>query len=136
MKHERGFSTLEVIAAVAIIGIALVPILSLQTQIARSQARLADVHADTTAVNNAMALLRDVNPIVSPQGERQIDDATTLTWTSAPASALQQSVNPPGFEVQLYRVTGAIRRARAETTTIEVDLIGWRPASNASGSRP
>jgi general secretion pathway protein I len=132
-KLESGFSTLEVIAAVAIIGIALIPIAALQTQLARSQARLAKAHAESTAVHNAMALLRDINPMLTPEGQRRLDDSTTLTWTSAAVSGLRQSVNPPAFEVQLYRVSATINRPSAASTAIQLDLIGWRPASQRSG---
>lgn len=129
-RHESGFSTLEVIAAVAIIGIALIPIAALQIQLSRGQARLAEAHAEATDVHNAMALLREVNPMLAPEGERRLDDRTTLTWTSAPVSGLRQSVNPPGFDVQLYRVEGAVRRENTPVTAITIDLIGWRPSSN------
>ncbi|MEQ1809068.1 MAG: hypothetical protein ABL889_04025 [Terricaulis sp.] len=125
-RLEFGFSTLEVIAAVAIIGIALVPIATLQIQLARSQARLAETHAETTAVQNALAMLREVNPMTNPSGQRALGEQITLTWSSAPVSGLRQSVNPPGFDVQLYRVTGQIRRAGGAATAVELDLIGWR----------
>jgi len=125
-QRERGFSTLEVIAAVAIIGIALVPIAALQTQLTRSQARLMDVHAESTAVQNAMALLREVNPTLMPTGERRLDDSTTLRWASAPLSAPQPATNAPQFEVRLYRVNATIQRPNAPVTTLAVDLIGWR----------
>jgi Tfp pilus assembly protein PilV len=131
MKYERGFSTLEVIAAVAIIGIALIPIIALQTQLTQSQVRLEQTQADSTAVQNAMALLREVNPMATPTGERHFSDSTTLTWTSAPASPLRPSANAPGFEVQLYRVTAAIHRPGAPLTTVRVDLIGWRATAEA-----
>lgn len=126
MRHERGFSTLEVIAAVAIIGIALVPIAALQAQLTRSQARLEEANADSTAVQNAMALLREVNPMLTPSGERRFSDGVILTWTSTPASPVRPSSNSPGFAVQLYRVSANVRRPAAPVTTLQVDLIGWR----------
>lgn len=125
-RAETGFSTLEVIAAVAIIAIALVPIATLQIQLARSQARLAETHEQTTAVQNALAMLREVNPMTEPNGQRGLGGQTTLTWSSAPASALRQSVNPPGFDVQLYRVSGQIHGADGAVTALQLDLIGWR----------
>ena len=128
MKSERGFSTLEVIAAVAIIGVALVPIAALQTQLTRSQARLMEAHENSTAVHNAMALLRNVNPMATPTGARQLDDRTTLTWRSTPASSLRAATNAPDFEVQLYRVSAEIHRPGDPMTTLQVDLIGWRSA--------
>lgn len=129
-RFETGFSTLEVIAAVAIIGIALVPIAALQTQLARSEARLAETHTQTTAVQNALSLLRQVNPMLTPSGQRGLDDRTTLTWTSAPVSSARPSVNPPGFEVQLYRLSGQISRNGRAVTTVQLDLVGWRRLSS------
>ncbi|MEQ1819919.1 MAG: hypothetical protein ABL871_15060 [Terricaulis sp.] len=125
-RLETGFSTLEVIAAVAIIGIALVPIAALQTQLARSQARLAETHTQTTAVQNALSLLREVNPMLTPSGQRDLGGRTTLNWTSAPVSGMHQSVNPPGFEVQLYRLSGQIRAHDGAVTAVQLDLVGWR----------
>lgn len=135
-RFETGFSTLEVIAAVAIIGIALVPIAALQTQLARSEARLAETHAQTTAVQNALSLLREVNPMLTPSGRRGLDDRTTLTWTSTPMSSARPSVNPPGFEVQLYRLSGQISRNGSAVTTVQLDLVGWRRLSSEMPSAP
>ena len=95
-RFQTGFSTLEVIAAVAIIAVALVPIAALQSQLARNQARLAAMQEETSAVQNAMTLLREINPMLTPQGERRLDDRTALTWTSAPASPRAQTANPQG----------------------------------------
>lgn len=127
-RRESGFSTLEVIAAVAIIAVALVPIMMLQTQLARSQARLDASHEQSTSAQNALALLRDINPMSTPTGRRRLDARTELAWSSTPISGVSQTVNPTGFEVQLYRVTGAIERDTLPLTTVEIDLIGWRAA--------
>lgn len=131
-RFETGFSTLEVIAAVAVIGIALVPIAALQTQLARSEARLAETHAQTTAVQNALALLREVNPMLTPSGQRDLGDRSTLNWTSAPLSGVRQSVNPPGFDVQLYRLSGEIHGRDGSVTAVQLDLVGWRRLSSES----
>lgn len=126
---ESGFSTLEVIAAVAIIAIALVPIIGLQTQLTRNQIGLEQAHADAAAARNALALLRDINPMRTPEGSSRLDHRTTVRWTSAPVSPMRQSINPAGFEVQLYRMSAAIERGEAIVTTMQFDLVGWRPLS-------
>lgn len=130
---ESGFSTLEVIAAVAIIAIALVPIIGLQTQLTRSQIRLEEAHTDSTAARNALALIRDINPMQTSEGSRRLDDRTTVRWSSAPVSPLRQSINPAGFEVQLYRISAVIERPETTVTTMQFDLVGWRPMSGHQG---
>jgi general secretion pathway protein I len=129
-RAESGFSILEVIAAVAIIAIALIPIMMLQAQLARSQARLGDAHEHSTSVQNALALLRDINPMSTPSGQRRLDGRTALTWSSTPISGLRQTINPTGFEAQLYRVTGTIERDELPSTTLQIELIGWRAATD------
>ena len=128
-RLQSGFSTLEVIAAVAIIAVALVPIMALQTQLARNQVRLASVHADSTAVHNAMALLRDINPMLTPSGERRLDDQTVVRWVSRPLSEATPSTNPAGFEVRLYAINAEIRRDGAPAVDLAFDLVGWRSAA-------
>lgn len=130
MTHgrESGFSTLEVIAAVVIVAVALVPILSLHTQLTRGQIALAERQADSTALQNALALTRDVNPMLQPQGRRQLDPATIVSWTSTPISPRRQSVNPAGFEVQLYRIDARIE-GQGAVRAFQFELIGWRPAA-------
>lgn len=124
--RESGFSTLEVVAAVAIIAVALVPIMMLQTQLARSQARLDAAHDQSTSAQNALALLRDINPMSTPTGRRRLDARTELAWSSTPISGVSQTVNPTGFEVQLYRVTGVVERDNVPLTTTQIELVGWR----------
>ena len=131
-RSETGFSTLEVIAAVAIIAVALIPIASLQTQLARGGTRLVDAQDTTRAVQNAMAIVRAVNPMRTPRGRRVLSDQNVLSWSSAPISPLRSSVNPAGFEVQLYRVSVEIAHGAGAVDTFEVDIVGWRPASEAA----
>lgn len=128
---ETGFSTLEVIAAVAIVAVALIPIASLQTQLARSQARLVDAQDTTSAVQNAMAMIRSINPMAAPSGRRVLSDQMVLSWTSTPSSPVRPSVNPMGFEVQLYSVHAEIAHGAGAVDRFDVDLVGWRATSDA-----
>ncbi len=124
-QRESGFSTLEVIAAVTIIAVALIPIANLQTQLARQQARLNEASQTTNAVQNALAFVREVNPALTPRGQRELSDGKTLTWTSTSISPPRDSANPPGYEIQLFRVRAEVRDG-ATASTFEVDLVGWR----------
>lgn len=125
-RAESGFSTIEVIAAVAIVAVALLPIAALHIQIARAQTQLAQRHAESTALHNALALLRDINPMSEPQGRRQLTDATALRWTSVPISPVEPSIDPRGFELQVFQVTAEIEGGEVAPTSVQVELVGWR----------
>jgi|LNFM01.1.fsa_nt_gb type II secretory pathway component PulJ len=131
-RTERGFSTLELIAAVAITAVALIPLAGVQAQLARDQARLSAQQRELTSVNNALAVLRASNPMLNPRGSQQLDAETTLTWDSAPVSPLTPTVNPPGFVARLYRVDAALQHRGEMVTSLQVDILGWR--ANADGS--
>ncbi|UPT61159.1 MAG: hypothetical protein M0D54_11890 [Hyphomonadaceae bacterium JAD_PAG50586_4] len=126
-----GFTTLEVIAAIAIIAIALVPIMTLQGELARHQARLTQVQDRATATHNSLALLRDINPMATPAGQRRLDERTILTWTSVAISPARRTVNPAGFDAQLYRVSAIIERDAQTLSATEIELIGWRRLGEA-----
>ncbi|OQW58958.1 MAG: hypothetical protein A4S17_11560 [Proteobacteria bacterium HN_bin10] len=131
---QRGFSTIEVIAAVAIVAIALVPIGTLLGELARGHARLEAAQAESSAVHNAISLLRDINPMQAPSGAFQLDAQTTLTWRASPISSVRRSVNPAGFELQLFRIDAEVRRNN-EISSFAVEITGWRPLADAM-SRP
>ena len=131
-RTERGFSTLELIAAVAITAVALIPLAGVQAQLARDQARLSAQQRELTSVNNALAVLRGSNPMLNPQGSQQLDAETTVTWNSTPVSPPAPSVNPAGFVVRLYRVDAALQHRGEMVTSLQVDILGWR--ANADGS--
>ncbi|ANP45722.1 hypothetical protein [Candidatus Viadribacter manganicus] len=131
---SRGFSTLEVIAAVAIIAVALVPIAALQIQLSQSQARLAARTEEANRIENAIAIMREVNPLLTPNGAQAIDENAVLRWTSTPLSAPTPSTNPIGFEVQLFRLNGAVETAGASEDAVEIDVIGFRRLANANSA--
>ena len=57
-SRDAGFSVMEALVAVAILAIALIPILMLQTQTSRASIREAQARAAITDQQNALAMLR------------------------------------------------------------------------------
>ena len=133
MKREAGFSALEALAALAIVAIALIPLISLQIQVTRDHVRHQAIYAEATATHNALALLREVNPMSAPAGEIGIGDSR-VRWRATPQGAARRTTRmgsgEGGFLVQIYNLqVEVLDPTQATTIAFEVDLLGWRALS-------
>ena len=81
-SRSRGFTLLEAIVALAIIGLALVPLVSYIAQAADALERAGDSNARSLAMQSALALMEPVNPIAEPTGQLALDDTTAVSWQS------------------------------------------------------
>ncbi len=128
-QSERGFSVLEAIAAIALIAVAFLPLLALQSQLARTALSIERAERVVTARKSALALLRVTNPAQKPTGSEQVGEAT-LYWTAEPVGETRpvrdQSGGESRFVAQLYKVEARLSFADGQENTFEVDVIGWR----------
>ena len=137
-RAQTGFSVIEALAALAIIAIALIPLVSLQTQVSRGYIQQREQRAELTARRNSLAILRDLNIMESPSGERALDSDTTMSWSAAPISPLarntRQGAGEGEFDVGLFRVRVSLTRAGASPSAFSIVQLGWRPADR--GEQP
>lgn len=129
--REHGFSVLEALFAVAILAIAIAPILAVQTQATREMGRLEKARVQASAEQNALALLKEINPMAEPEGAREIGGGQVLSWRATPLSYVRRSIGrdaPNGdFDVALYRFDATVRAADgARVTVFSVEQMGWR----------
>lgn len=136
-NSQAGFSAMEALVAVALIGLALIPLASLQTEITRGHIRRAEILDRTTAVNNALALLRDVNPAETPQGSLPLGPDATMTWRARPITERTPATSQTGeqsFEIRLYEVSVELNTSRG-AYAFSIEQVGWRdPAATDSSS--
>ena len=130
-RAQSGFSVIEALAALAIIAIALIPLMSLQVQVSRGYIHQRELRAELTARRNGLALLRDLNIMESPSGVRALDPETTMSWSAAPISPLtrntRQGAGEGEFSVRLFRVRISLIRPGASPDVFSVEQLGWRP---------
>lgn len=138
---RRGFSLLEALVALAIASVCLLALFGLQQQLAIGQRRAEAAVARAEAQRNVLALVRDLNPELQPEGAVALPDGERLAWTSRPLGQMRRALQPSGapgpffvrlFEVRASLVDGAgVRRA-----DLSVERMGWRPVASARRVTP
>jgi general secretion pathway protein I len=111
---QAGFSLLEAIVALAIIGLALVPLLGFVAQSLDSVYRAADAQLRATVLANAVDAMSGVNPMRDPRGEIDLGGPRVRWQSRALVSPMPNSNIPTGFgafNVALYDVQANVLRA-------------------------
>lgn len=129
-RSELGLSTIEVLVAVALIGMAMLPLVVIQSQVANSHARLQDSYRRATLQMNALEVVRELNPARSPQGEIEFDENYTLQWSSTAISEQTRIIDYPigdgSFDVGLYQVDIVVRGVLGNIElSFATEKVGW-----------
>ncbi|MEQ1619008.1 MAG: prepilin-type N-terminal cleavage/methylation domain-containing protein [Terricaulis sp.] len=130
MKREQqsGFSVIEALVAVAIIAVAILPLASLQGQVSRTAGRQQQAQLSLAAERSAMAALRDLNVMETPDGALELGGDRVLRWQAHPISSAA-ATNSGEFSVALYAVQAQVADHRGrEIAKFSVDQVGWRRA--------
>ncbi len=88
-NEEAGFTTLEALLAIALLGIALIPLLSFQSQIARGAIRLEGRAGQLIAEQVAHQYLSTLDYNAQPEGNLDLGGGWELAWTAQPEVPLQ-----------------------------------------------
>lgn len=129
-RSSRGFTLLEAIVAVAIVGMALVPIITFVSQMVGALTRAGDANARNLAEQSIIELLESMNPIERPIGEDQLGNLI-IRWESAtiipPNKSARPGVGLAGFSIGFYNVTVSVDRTdKGPWFTFEMRKVGYR----------
>ena len=101
-NSARGFSLLEAIVALALIGLAGSALFAWLDSTLISASRVREVNSEALLVLVALPLVEQVNPMQSPEGKFEAA-ALTVRWKSRPLGDLRDSA-PPGENEGLFRM--------------------------------
>ena len=124
---------IEAIVAVAIVGVALVPLMIFVAQMVGALARAGDANARNLAQQSITELLETLNPLDRPSGEDQLGDIT-IRWNATtlvePNTISRVGAGLAGFSMGFYNVSVAVAHARGEPWfTFDMRKVGYRRLS-------
>ena len=124
----KGFTLLEAIIAIAILGITMMPIMNLLGQSVAQLTFAGQANNRAVATESALAVLDSINPSLTPTGKIQITD-TLITWDSEilvePNEIPQMRAGLAGYSVGFYKVTVSVIKEEEPWFTFELRKVGY-----------
>lgn len=126
-RRRDGFSVIEVLAAIALIAVAMIPLYRLQQTLANASFRIERTAQTLAAKENALAWMETVNPMSDPDGETVLG-GWRVSWHAAPIAEVPLAEGYRGssiFALGLYEVEVTVERNGVRDSFI-LRKTGWR----------
>ena len=128
-SSARGFSLLEAIVALALIGLAGTALFSWLDSTLIAASRVRDVNSEALLMLNALPIVEQVNPMQTPEGNLKAA-SLTVSWKSRPLGDLRDST-PPGeneglFRMGLYELDVVATGPHDGAAHFTLRRVGWK----------
>lgn len=134
-SNQGGFTFIEALVAIVILGMAAIPILTLLGQSVDQLRRTAETTARAEAMISALAVIDPINPMDQASGEIEMTDFT-LSWTSeevvAPNDNVTIGAGLAGYSVGFYVVEVSLWQDGNPWHTFTVRKSGYRSIQSTS----
>lgn len=128
-KEESGFSVLEAIIAIAIMSLALLPLLSLQGQFFKAVEGMERAEIRLGSRDEVLNYLKSLNLWEQPHGEFVLH-GVRVSWNAVPVFEPRMSRGASGglgrFEMTLYDVQVSIHHEEMARDDFVFRGLGWR----------
>jgi len=136
MRRVRGFTLLEAIVALVIFAMGA---FSLYGWLSTNLITLDRARSGSEALvlkQSALELLRDVNPMLTPSGEREAG-TLQVQWTAEPLQPTRRGSSqiggPSRYEVGLYQMQVRVRDGGREVGEFSLRQLGYRLDGSSGG---
>lgn len=135
-RHRvRGFTLLEAIVALTILGIALVPVMSFVAESARQITSTAESNLRAEAQKTVMAFIEVLNPMANPKAAINLSNRLSVEWVSTPVTDPETEANLSGrlgsFRVAFYTIDVTVLRDGAPWFDFTARKVGYEAKSIA-----
>ncbi|MDZ7628373.1 MAG: prepilin-type N-terminal cleavage/methylation domain-containing protein [Parvularculaceae bacterium] len=134
-RGQRGFTVTEALVAVALIAIAMLPLLELQGRLSRSALAIERAQTRLAARQAATAYISLINPMRAGEGEVQLGGAQ-LVWRAVPLGPARTVYGADGTEgrfiAQLFQVEADIIFPDGRSEPFSQTQMGWIATAPAS----
>ena len=134
-SHNSGFTLIEAVVAMVIIGMTMVPVMLLISQSMIQLIKVKEINDRALAVKSALAIIESINPASSPTGSVTTGD-TTLTWNSniivKPNKNVQIGAGLAGYSISFHNVEIDILRDDRSWFGFNLRKVGYKRI-NATG---
>jgi prepilin-type N-terminal cleavage/methylation domain-containing protein len=138
---HAGFTLLEAIVAIALLGFALIPVVSFLTLCTNELAKAADTNDRSFMTETALAVMDPINVADEPSGTIPINDKISLSWDSKElVPAGDKPVGGSGlqaYRVSFYTVHVTVSRAvSGPWFDFDMRKVGYKEASADTSEGP
>ena len=129
-RHVSGFTLLEAIVALTIVGITLVPVMSFLINASQQLRFAADSNQRAASQRTALAYIETMNPLSDPEGKVDLSERVSLRWASTtlaePNSQARLGARLGAYRIGFFLVTVTVVRGSDEWFSFEVRKIGYQ----------
>lgn len=131
-ESRAGFSTLEAIVAIGILGLCILPLMDFQMTIAEGASRLSGRNTAIELEMRAQAYLRALPPAGIESGAARLG-AYDLVWAEEGGSMTKPAVSEDGapgrFSLRLVALTYQVRQGQDIVAEGQMERLIWRPTA-------
>ena len=131
---SKGFTLLEAIIALALISLALIPLLTFIAQSSDELVRAGESNERSFVMQSALALMDPINPMAESKGSLALNPNTSVSWSSEVAAKPNDGpligAGLTGFRLGFYLVHVTVARGNDPWFTFDMRKVGYEKLSN------
>ena len=130
---QSGFTLIEAVVALALIGAALLPLYALFSRSIDGLMRAGEANRQSEASMTALAFLRGINPMERPTGEETIGPYR-LRWQTVEVLPPLDGIGYPRgvslFQIGYYETRAEVMRGNGVWFALSVHQVGYKKVRN------